>query len=87
MPNIQSAAKRAEQAERRRLRNRSTKSAIATAKRIFQTAVESKDKAQAFQKFKALCSILDKSTKRGIIMNNTADRGKARASAALAKMG
>jgi len=87
MPNIKSAAKRAEQAERRRLRNRSTKSSIATARRTFLSAVESRDKTKAFQAFQALCSILDKSVKRGIIMKNTADRGKARASAALARIG
>ncbi len=86
MPNIKSAAKRAVQAEKRRLRNRSTKSAIATAKRTFQTAVQSKDKSKAFQAFQSLCSVLDKSAKRGIIMKNTADRGKARASAALTKI-
>lgn len=87
MPNIKSAAKRAGQAEVRRLRNRSTKSAIATAKRIFLGAVESKDRGQAMDKFKALCSILDKSVKRGIIKKNTADRGKSRSSAMIAKMG
>lgn len=86
MPNIKSAAKRAVQAERRRLRNRSTRSAIATAKRGLQTALQSKDKTKAFQAFQSLCSVLDKSVKRGIIMKNTADRGKARASAALGKM-
>ena len=87
MPNIKSAAKRAGQAEVRRLRNRMTKSAIATAKRVFQAAVESKDKSKAMEKFRALCSILDKSVKRGIIKKNTADRGKARSSAMIAKMG
>jgi ribosomal protein S20 len=34
-----------------------------------------------------VCSILDKSSKRGIIKKNTADRSKARCSAMLAKMG
>lgn len=86
MPNIKSAAKRAGQAEVRRLRNRSTRSAIATAKRVFLAAVESKDKNQVMDKFNALCSILDKSVKRGIIRNNTADRGKSRASAMIAKI-
>ena len=86
MPNIKSAAKRAGQAEVRHLRNRSTKSAIATARRVFLVAVESKDKKNAMEKFKAICSILDKSAKRGIIKKNTADRGKARCSAMIAKM-
>lgn len=86
MPNIQSAAKRAVQAEKRRLRNRSTKSAVLTAKRVFNATIESKDKDKALAAFKRLSSILDKSAKRGIIKKNTADRGKARASAALAKI-
>jgi ribosomal protein S20 len=38
------------------------------------------------EQFKAFCSILDKSAKRGIIMTNNADRRKERASAMLAKM-
>ncbi len=86
MPNIKSAAKRASQAEVRRLRNRSTKSAILTARRQFLQAVESKDKKKAMEEFKAFCAILDKSAKRGIIPANNADRRKSRASALLAKM-
>lgn len=86
MPNIKSAAKRARQAEERRLRNRSTKSAILTARRQFLQAVESKDKKKALEQFNAFCSILDTSAKRGIIATNNADRRKSRASAILAKM-
>lgn len=86
MPNIKQAGKRAKQALVRRVRNRSTKSVIATARRVFVAAVESKDKAQAMKQFSAFCSILDKSAKRGILKKNTADRRKARASDMLKKM-
>ena len=86
MPNIKSAAKRARQADVRRLTNRSTKSAILTARRQFLQAVEAKDKPKALAQFNAFCSVLDTSAKRGIIMTNNADRRKSRASAMLAKM-
>lgn len=86
MPNIKSAGKRARQAEVRRMKNRSTKSAVLTARRHFVEAVESKDKKKALEAFNAFCSILDKSAKRGVLMQNNADRRKARASAQLAKM-
>ena len=86
MANNKSAAKRARQADVRRLKNRGAKSEIMTVRRQFIEAVESKDKGKALEGFKAFCSILDKSAKRGIIMANNADRRKARASAMLAKM-
>lgn len=86
MPNIKQAGKRAKQALVRRARNRSTKSEIATAQRVFLAAVESKDKAKAMKEFSAFCSLLDKSAKRGIIKKNNADRSKSRASARLAKL-
>ena len=86
MPNIKQAGKRARQALVRRASNRSTKSEIATARRIFVTAVESKDKDKAMKEFSAFCSMLDKSAKRGIVKSNTADRRKARAAAMLVKL-
>jgi small subunit ribosomal protein S20 len=86
MPNIKSAGKRAKQAVERRLRNRGTKSAIATARRVFVTAVEAKDKSNALKTFQAFCSVLDNSCKRGIIKKNTADRRKSRAAQMLNKM-
>lgn len=86
MPNIKSAGKRAKQAEVRRSKNRSAKSLVATKRRLFLAAVETKDKDKAMAGFKVFCSTLDKSAKRGIIKKNAADRSKARASAMLAKM-
>ena len=86
MPNIKQAGKRAKQALVRRSSNRSTKSEIATARRVMIEAIESKDKAKAMKEFSAFCSILDKSSKRGIVKKNTADRRKSRAAAMLAKL-
>lgn len=86
MPNIKQAGKRAKQALVRRMRNRSTRSEIATSRRLFVEAVDSKDKAKAMKAFSAFCSMLDKSAKRGIIKQNAADRRKARASAMLKKL-
>jgi small subunit ribosomal protein S20 len=87
MPNIKSAGKRAKQAEVRRLANRSAKSAVATKRRIFIEAIESKDKGKAMLAFREFCSLLDKTAKRGILTKNSADRRKSRASAMLAKGG
>ena len=86
MPNIKSAAKRVKISEQQRLRNRSTRAAIATKRRQFFQIVESKEKDKALQMFKEYASLLDRSSKRGIIKKNNADRRKARASAQLAKM-
>jgi small subunit ribosomal protein S20 len=86
MPNIKSAGKRAKQAEVRRLKNRSAKSVIGTKRRLFVASLETKEKDKAMAGFKAFCSVLDKSAKRGIIKKNTADRRKSRAAAMLAKM-
>lgn len=86
MPNIKQAGKRAKQALVRRACNRSTRSEIATQRRRFVSAVESKDKSLAMKEFNAFCSILDKSAKRGIVKKNAADRRKGRASAMLKKL-
>ena len=87
IPNIKSAGKRAQQALVRNLKNRSGKSMIATKRRLLVAAIESKDKDKAMACFRAFCSLLDKSAKRGIIKSNAADRSKSRAAAMLAKMG
>jgi small subunit ribosomal protein S20 len=86
MPNIPSAAKRARQAVKRRQRNRAEKATIHTQKRLFLQAVEEKDKEKSLKAFRDLASALDKAVKKGILPKNTADRGKQRASARLAKL-
>jgi small subunit ribosomal protein S20 len=84
MPNIESAAKRMRQAYKARLRNRSVKTAIHTARQRFLAAVEAKDQGTGLTLFRSYCSTLDKAAKKGIIKRNAANRGKQRAARRLA---
>ncbi len=77
MPNIKSAAKRMRTSERKRQRNRSTKSAIRSSRQTVLQAL-SKDAATAEDPFRAYCSSLDKATKKGIVPRNTSNRHKQR---------
>ena len=86
MPNIGSTLKRMRQSAKRRLQNRSVKTTIATYRRTYLAAVESRDKDKATTAFSAYCSVLDKYAKKGIIARNTADRKKQRAARLLAAM-
>jgi small subunit ribosomal protein S20 len=86
MANIKSAEKRAHQAVERNLRNRSVKSQILTASKVFLAAVEEGDKSKAQQSFSRFASLLDKSAKKGIVKPNNASRHKSRAAARLAAM-
>ena len=86
MANIKSAEKRNRQAKKRRVRNVETKKAIKAARRDVFAAEATKDKAALEKEFKAYCSVLDKSVKRGIIHKNNAIRRKARAAAKLRKL-
>ena len=86
MPNIQSAVKNMRKSAKAHQRNRSEKTHIHSAKRLFMAAVESKDKGKALAQFRAFCSILDKAAKKGIIKANNASRRKQRASEWLKKM-
>jgi small subunit ribosomal protein S20 len=86
MPNIQSAAKRARQAVKRRQRNRAEKATIHTQRRLFLQAVEEKDKEKSMKAFREFASALDTAVKKGILPKNNANRSKQRASARLAKL-
>lgn len=79
MANTKSAAKRARQAGKRSLRNRS----IATNLRTVQKRVRSNATPDANQ-VRALISAIDKAAKRGTIHRNAANRRKARLARALA---
>lgn len=90
MPNIKSAIKRVQIAERNRLRNKAYKSAVKTLMKKFFTAVEQhKDNptAQAQEEIQNLMSQayskIDKAVKRGVIHRNTGNRRKARLARAL----
>lgn len=86
MPITKSAAKRMRQSAKRRARNVSEKSEVATLGKGFLAAVATGDKAKAMAAFQAFASGLDKASKKGILAANNADRKKSRASARLAKM-
>ncbi len=80
MPNNKSAMKRVRKAEKARSRNVETSTLIKKSRRTLFAALDKKDKEVSTASFKAYCSVLDKSVKRGIITKNTAVRRKARAS-------
>jgi small subunit ribosomal protein S20 len=86
MPNIKSAMKRVNISAVARQRNRGVKTLLATTKRQFMTAVEAKNKDQAWQLFRQYCSALDKAAKKGIIKDNSASRKKHRAAQWLKKI-
>jgi small subunit ribosomal protein S20 len=81
MANIRSAEKQRRQAEKATIRNRTAKSRLKSALKRARTAVTSgsKDLSAGF-------SEIDKAARKGIIKNNTADRYKARLSAALKRL-
>ena len=83
MPNIKSAIKRVKTSEIKRQKNASNRSALNTMRRTYLDAIASGDKAKAAEAFKAFCSTLDKTAKKGAISKNAADRRKARAAAKL----
>ncbi len=75
MPNIKSAKKRLRQSEKRRVRNKSTRSRIRT--RIRQLlATTSADEAEA--QLPDLYALLDRAAARHVLHANTAARQKAR---------
>jgi len=86
MPNIKSAEKRMRQTVGRTENNKSKKSRINTARRQLTDALQTGDKTKADKAYNGLCSALDKGAKSGVISSNKADRGKSRASKALAEM-
>ncbi|AHF01841.1 30S ribosomal protein S20 [Thiomicrospira aerophila AL3] len=81
MANSAQAAKRAKQAEVRRLRNASQRSDMRTAVKKVLAAINSGDKAQATALFVAAQSKLDKMARKGIIEKNKAARSKSRINA------
>ena len=78
MAIIKSAQKRARQAERRRLRNISTRSAIRTAIRRFEDAFSASDAETAHKAFRRASILLDRAAAKGIIHKNMAARKKSR---------
>ena len=75
LPTLASSKKRMRQAERARLRNKSTRSSLRTSlKKILET--NSKEEAEAL--INRTQSIIDKTAKKGVIHRNAAARYKSR---------
>jgi small subunit ribosomal protein S20 len=84
MPTIKSAFKRVRTSATSAQRNRSVKSAIATARRRMVEALDSGERTAADERFRKYCSVLDKAVKKGTLKANTASRYKSRAAHRLA---
>ncbi|MDI3327020.1 MAG: 30S ribosomal protein S20 [Alicyclobacillaceae bacterium] len=78
MPNIKSAAKRVRITRKRTLRNASLKSALRTAIKKFNTALQSGDLNLAEQLLREAVRRIDKSVTKGILHRNAAARRKSR---------
>ena len=79
------ALKRAEQSEKRRLINKSFKSAVRSTLREFEDTFNKQDVEARKKALSDVYSLLDKGVKKGIYKANTASRTKARMAARLAK--
>ncbi|WNC22945.1 30S ribosomal protein S20 [Thermosynechococcus sp. PP22] len=85
MANIKSAAKRAQIAERNRLRNKAYRSAVRTLIKSYLTAISQyaadptpEKLAEVQQRLNLAFSKIDKAVKRGVLHRNTGARRKAR---------
>ena len=78
MANIQSAKKRARQAEARRQNNASRRSMMRTYVKAVVNAIASNDKPAAEAAFKKAEPILDRTAQQGLISKNKAARHKSR---------
>lgn len=78
MANIKSQIKRNRQNEARRVRNKSTRSALKTRIKRFQEAVDGGDRAVAEEELRKTTQALDKAAARNVIHKNKAANQKAR---------
>lgn len=78
MPTSRSAKKRHRQQERRRLRNRTVRSALRTYIKRVRSAVTENDPTRAETEFRTTAKKLDQAAAKGIIHKNTASRYKSR---------
>ena len=85
MPNIKSAKKRVKVIEKKTLINQMHKTAIKTAVKKFEAAVEAEDKSAIAPLFNDAVKKLDQGVKQGILHKNTAARKKSQLALKLAK--
>ncbi|WP_288477043.1 30S ribosomal protein S20 [uncultured Clostridium sp.] len=86
MANIKSAKKRIKVTETKTLRNRMVKSALKTAIKKFESAVEANNAEEAKTLFVAATKSLDMAASKGILHKNMAARKKSRLAAKLNAM-
>lgn len=85
MPNIKSAKKRVKVIAKKTLINQMHKTAIKTAVKKFEVAVDSEDKSAIAPLFNDAVKKLDQGVKQGILHKNTAARKKSQLALKLAK--
>jgi len=85
--NTAQAKKRARQAEAHRARNTAQRSALRTAIKKVQKALEAKDKTAAQSAFREACATIDRSAGKGLIHKNNAARHKSHLNARLRALG
>ena len=79
MPNIKSAEKRVDVAERNRLRNVAIKTSVKNAVKKVYEAIKSKAAAEQIQDtVNNAYSLIDKAVSKGVLHKNTAARKKSR---------
>lgn len=86
MANIKQQKKRVLTNEKRRMRNKSVRSAVRTEIRKFREAVEAGDKAAAEAQLRIASRKLDKSVSKGVFHRNNAANKKSNMARALNKM-
>ena len=86
MANIQSAKKRARQAQVRNMRNTSQRSMLRSSIRKVLKAIEAQDKVGAEAAYKAAEPVLDRYASRGLIHKNKAARHKSHLSKQIAAL-
>ena len=80
MANHKSALKRTRQNEKKRLRNKSTKTRVKNVEKNVRLAVNENSKETALNQLNAAQSAIDKAAKKGVIHKNTASRKLSRLS-------
>jgi len=84
VPNIKSAIKRVEVAERNRVRNRFWKSNMRTARTKVEEAIDGAKPADAATALHQAYATIDKAVSKGVLHKNAANRRKSRLAKKLA---
>lgn len=87
MPNIKSAKKRVKVISAKTLQNKMAKTALKTAVKKYEAAVESGDKAKAAEEYKTVVKKVDQAASNGLLHKNKAARKKSQFTSKLNKMG